>query len=141
MSSEFNDIHQAIHEGLLTEYFENGHLTSTDVHFQDQIDVFTADGLHQTVRSNAMGGHDVTLDGQVVERSIPDGHGHTQLYTGEMHPLGSLSGNVHGGHDLLDNAGVLVSSSIPHGGGFETVMHFEDPLVHSSDYNFPDFIF
>src|ERR1035441_10287706 len=134
--SAFSDLHHIEHVGgNMTEHFEGGDLASTEFGNGSQQHVFTHDGTHEIASDNSMGGHDVSVDGRVIERDIPTGHGAHDMYDGDMKFIGTVTQNLHGGHDLLNADHGLVDSAIPLGHDTTTVMHYADPLQHLSEYS------
>lgn len=134
MSDHTADFHQVHDIGDMSEHLMDGDLVSTGVHNAFSQDYHRADGIREWAVKNVEGGEDVYHGTTLYEKTIPTGHGTHDVYDAQMHYKATIEPNVHHGHDVL-HGGDLIESSIPLGHGASTVMNYDDPIAHLSEYS------
>jgi hypothetical protein len=133
MTDHFTDVHQMHHIGNIFEHSLDGQDVSMGIKMPLGEELTRADGIHELAIKNPQGGEDVYHGTSLVEKIIPNAAGGHDVYDANMHLKGSIIPNVHHGHDVL-HEGNLVESTLPIGHGVSTVMHYEDPLAHYSEF-------
>ena len=82
----------------------------------------------QSTHANLYGGEDVYQDGQLHQMTVANAHGGVDIYDSNMHMDGMTMPNLYGGEDYLSLHG-----------NADTMLSYQDPLIHSSEYHMNPF--
>ena len=118
-----------IHDGTVVDHMNNdgvlhSHGAAISTHnVEGGVDIVSDGDLVVHTQPNVMGGHDVYGSDGLEHISMPNVHGGMDIYDSSMHLEGMTMPNVFGGEDYWSMSG-----------NADTILNYDDPLMHSSEY-------
>lgn len=113
---------------LRTSFNGNGDFVIKTPNMVGGHDTFV-NGEHTThTQHNIMGGQDIYHGHHLAQTTIPNVEGGIDVFDGSMHPQGSFFPDGIGGENYLSLTG-----------NADSIMNFQDPLVHAADLHMNPF--
>lgn len=123
------------HNGSVVNHYHPGDVTvkNGDMVMQMQNvyggqDTIVNGKVVQSTHLNVYGGEDIYQGTELHQTTMPNAFGGVDIYDANMHMNGMTMPNVFGGEDYLSMRG-----------NAETILNYQDPLVHSAEYRMNPF--